>query len=420
MARMTIEDLIRRGVIGRDAFSQLYNKAGVKQWQTAPGGNTESGGPIYEDTPNPDAIKALQGYTFDWNDTGTGNTGTLTAYDPSGNPYGQFQQQDTSTLQSLGEAAALAAAGFGGVGLMGLGPLAGLLGGAGAASSIAAPGAGELAAYGATLTPAEIAATATGLDLGAAGAAGGLGTVAGGSGLSAGIAGGGLTAPTLGATAGVGSGLGMAGAGAGAGTAATGSFWGGLAKAAIPAALSTGAQLIAANKAAGAQQDATRAANDLQRYVYDTTRADNMPALQARNSALQQMQSLLSDPSSLTKQPGYQFGLDQGTRTLNNGAAARGMTYSGAAGKALTRYGQDYAGSKLNESFNRLSALAGAGQPGAGTIAGAGSQYGQTVGNNLTAMGDANAAKYIVGGNAIGNAVNGLTAYGQRQGWWGG
>ena len=203
------------------------------------------------------------------------------------------------------------------------------------------------------------------------------------------------------------------------GAAAGGSFWGALGKAAIGPAISAGAQMIGANMAGNAQADATGKANDLQRYMYDTTRADNMPALSARNNALTQIQSLLADPSSLTKDPGSAFGLNQGQKTLANGAAARGMTYSGAQGKALQRYGQDYAGTKLDQSVNRLSSLANIGQAGASTIANAGGNYANQTANNLTALGDARAAQYMVNSNAIGNAVNGLTAYGQKQGWWG-
>jgi len=203
------------------------------------------------------------------------------------------------------------------------------------------------------------------------------------------------------------------------GAAAGGSFWGTLGKAAIGPAISAGAQMIGANMGGKAQADATGKANDLQRYMYDTTRADNMPALSARNNALTQIQSLLADPSSLTKDPGYAFGLSQGQKTLANGAAARGMTYSGAQGKALQRYGQDYAGTKLDQSVNRLSSLANIGQAGASTIANTGGNYANQTANNLTALGDARAAQYMVNSNAIGNAVNGLTAYGQKQGWWG-
>jgi hypothetical protein len=48
-------------------------------------------------------------------------------------------------------------------------------------------------------------------------------------------------------------------------------------------------------------------------------------------------------PGEFTKSPGYEFRLAEGTKAINNSAAARGNALSGAAVKALTRYGQDYA-----------------------------------------------------------------------------
>ena len=156
--------------------------------------------------------------------------------------------------------------------------------------------------------------------------------------------------------------------------------------------------MYSANQAAGAMRDATNQANQL-----------NAPAVAARNSALEQMQALLKDPSTLTSQPGYQFGLNEGTKSLNSGAAARGMTYSGAQGKALQRYGQDYAGTKLDQSFNRLATLASGGQSGTS----------QTV-DNITNQGNANAMPWVVGANAVADGINGLTAYGNRKNWWGG
>lgn len=182
------------------------------------------------------------------------------------------------------------------------------------------------------------------------------------------------------------------------GLSAGGIPWGQIGKTAGGQLLSAGTQMYGANKAAGAMTDATNAANQL-----------NAPAVAARNSALEQMQALLKDPSSLTSTPGYQFGVDQGAKTLNSGAAARGQTYSGGQAKALTRYGQDYAGTKLNDSFNRLSQLASGGQ--SGTT--------QTV-DNITSAGNANAMPWIVGSNAVADGINGLTAYGQRKNWWGG
>ena len=295
-----------------------------------------------------------------------------------------------------------------GVGLLGMGALSAVNAGVGAAGG-ASGGAGQAASGGLfSGEGAGLAANQVGALSGAE--AGGLGSLE----------------TTLGNVLGYESalpGMGAAGTTVGGamvpGAAAGGSFWGTLGKAAIGPAISAGAQMIGANMGGKALSDATGKANDLQRYMYDTTRADNMPALSARNNALTQIQSLLADPSSLTKDPGYAFGLNQGQKTLANGAAARGMTYSGAQGKALQRYGQDYAGTKLDQSVNRLSNLANIGQAGASTIANAGGNYANQTANNLTALGDARAAQYMVNSNAIGNAVNGLTAYGQKQGWWG-
>lgn len=59
--------------------------------------------------------------------------------------------------------------------------------------------------------------------------------------------------------------------------------------------------------------------------------------------------------ADLKTDPGYQFGLDQGTQGINRGQASRGNFLSGAAMKELTRFNEDYAGTKFNEGFNRAS-----------------------------------------------------------------
>ena len=95
--------------------------------------------------------------------------------------------------------------------------------------------------------------------------------------------------------------------------------------------------LYGQNQALGAMQDATQQANDFNRYAFDTIRADNKPLVDMRNSVLPQIQGLLSNPSSIQQDPGYAFQFAEGQKALNNGAAGRGMTYSGAQGKALQR-----------------------------------------------------------------------------------
>ncbi len=80
-------------------------------------------------------------YGFDWQDTGKGNTGILTAY-KDGQKSGSWSQKDEQLGESLLNAGMLAALAFGGLGMAGHGPLSGIFGGsaggAGAAADAAA------------------------------------------------------------------------------------------------------------------------------------------------------------------------------------------------------------------------------------------------------------------------------------------
>lgn len=195
----------------------------------------------------------------------------------------------------------------------------------------------------------------------------------------------------------------------------------GISAAAATVVGAVGGGLIAANatkNAARGQAAAANRASDLQDEQYQQTRADNVPLLDARNNALSRIQALLADPSTITKDPGYSFGLNQGTKALNNSAAARGMTYSGAQGKALMRYGNDYAGSKIDQTYNRLSNIAGLGQVGANNNQHAGMNYANNVGNNMMGAANVNAAAGMSNANLAGNTLNQLSAYGNRNGWF--
>lgn len=210
-----------------------------------------------------------------------------------------------------------------------------------------------------------------------------------------------------------------------------------------------GGSMIAADgaqSAADTQANATRESNATQKAMYDQTRTDNMPALDARNASLDRMRSLLGiggdasakgygslggriNPGDVVNELGYKFGLDQGLKTQNNVLGARGMRNSGAAIKAGARYGTDYATTKYDNAFNRevanrsaqlnpLQSLAGASQTGASTVAQAGQNYGSTVSGNQTALGNAIGAGQIAQGNIWGGAVNQLVSAGNQNGWW--
>ncbi len=120
--------------------------------------------------------------------------------------------------------------------------------------------------------------------------------------------------------------------------------------------------------------------------------------------------------------PGYQFGLTQGQTALDRKIAAMGGRVSGAALKAASRYGTDYATTGYNAAYqrrqdrlNRLAALAGIGQSATGSSAQAGMNMANNVSGMLTAQGDASAASRLAQGNIWGGAANKIAAlYGRN------
>lgn len=53
------------------------------------------------------------------------------------------------------------------------------------------------------------------------------------------------------------------------------------------------------------------------------------------------------------QEPGYAFGFTEGQRAITANRAAKGLLRTGGAAKELTRYGQDYAGTRYNEAYGR-------------------------------------------------------------------
>lgn len=180
------------------------------------------------------------------------------------------------------------------------------------------------------------------------------------------------------------------------------------------------AGLFAQNKAAGAAQSGNNAQNALLTQMYQQNRADNQPLMDTRNSALTQINSLLKDPSTITQQPGYQFGLKQGANQLNNRAAASGNYYSGAQMKAAQQYGQDYAGTKLDQSLNRLTTVAGLGQVGANNNQANNTNFGTQGGNALQQGGNIRGSGYLGSFNTANNAANGWIQDQYDRKYWGG
>lgn len=72
-----------------------------------------------------------------------------------------------------------------------------------------------------------------------------------------------------------------------------------------------------------------------------------------------QLNSLLKDPSSVTKLPSYQFFKDQGGESVARNFAANP---GGAEGVALEQYGQNYASSAYEQQAQLLAGLSGLNQ----------------------------------------------------------
>lgn len=114
---------------------------------------------------------------------------------------------------------------------------------------------------------------------------------------------------------------------------------------------------------------------------------------------------------------GHEFGLNEGTKALDRMRGAAGMRNSGATLKALTRFGNDYTGTKAGESrdrfvgdqtniYNRLAGISGSGQTAATQGAQLGQQTATNIGNIATGLGNARGASAIASGNAWNNAFS--------------
>lgn len=170
------------------------------------------------------------------------------------------------------------------------------------------------------------------------------------------------------------------------------------------------------------QSKAANQAADLQRYMYDQTRQDQAPWRDAGMQALNQLIPLVSNYRPFTvanmySDPGYQFRLSEGLKSIDRQAAARGGLISGAALKAAGRYGQDYASSEYQNSFNRyqvernaqlnpLLSMAGMGQVSTNALGQAGQNYANQAGEAYMGAGNARAGGWVAGANALNNALS--------------
>ena len=200
--------------------------------------------------------------------------------------------------------------------------------------------------------------------------------------------------------------------------------WIGAAIGAAAGLVGAGMQSSAASSAAGQQSGATQAAINENARQYDTTRSDYAPYRAAGTSALGQLQGEVNGAptaAEVMSDPGYQFGLKQGQQALDRKAAASGGRVSGAALKAASEYGTNYATTGYNAAWqrrqdrlNRLAAIAGIGQTATGASSAAGSAAASANSNLISSQGNAAGSASLAQGNIWSNSLNQIGAAGQK------
>ncbi len=159
-----------------------------------------------------------------------------------------------------------------------------------------------------------------------------------------------------------------------------------------------------AGVAPGVSFDGYGGYNALADYFARTTQPVGQPQpVPAAPPASQDADPLASQDDAFKKfrdSTGYQFRLGQGLDALNSGFAGSGLLQSGAALKAATEYGQNFASNEFGNYLGALQNQQGMGLSGASALAGVGQNYvGQVSGNNNSAGTAAANAALISGAN---------------------
>ncbi len=181
--------------------------------------------------------------------------------------------------------------------------------------------------------------------------------------------------------------------------------------------LSTAANIysgVAGNSAVKDQTKAMTSANNkalaLQSKMYDQTTANMSPFLTAGQSANSRLSALLGldgqDPATmqaeLENSPGYQFRLQQGTKSMNQSLGARGALFSGDALKAAQTFGQGLADQTYNDRLTQLANASASGQSAAANQGASNQSYANQGGSLLSNQGNI----YASGSQASQNAIN--------------
>lgn len=190
----------------------------------------------------------------------------------------------------------------------------------------------------------------------------------------------------------------------------------------------------AARSAASAEQNTLRQALGFQEGVYNTAQTNLNPWIQGGQSALQGVETFLGLPggggpagsgalasyNQFTHTPFYTFPLRQATDTMNQQAAAKGLSLSTGQLGQLQQLGAGYASSNFQNYMNALTNLSGLGATTATNLGNIGVNVGQQVGQTSSGIAAAQGAG-IMGSQGlinqgVGGALSALTGSGSSYG----
>ena len=208
--------------------------------------------------------------------------------------------------------------------------------------------------------------------------------------------------------------------------------------------LGAGASLVggamaasAADKAAKTQARSADKATELQRQMYEEGVKRQQPFYEAGVAGQNRLVTLLGlggDPNaegygSLMKSfsmddfradPGYNFRMKEGLKSLDATAASRGGLISGNALRAAQAFGQDLGSQEYQNAYNRyqinrtnildpLQKQAGQGGTVAATLGSAGQNYASNAGSTMMAAGNARASGYTNSADSWNRAIGGAS-----------
>jgi hypothetical protein len=183
----------------------------------------------------------------------------------------------------------------------------------------------------------------------------------------------------------------------------------------------TVANISASNSAKNAAVDAANQNNALQTSIYNQNSANMTPYVANGTAASNIYSGLLgigdqaaseSAYSTWKNATGYQSALKTGQDSTTAVLGAKGLTDSGAALKALTQYGQNYANSNLQTYLGNVGTSATTGANAAASLAGTSQNYANAVSTNNNNAATATGNSALSNANSISSALSSLSSLG--------